>query len=229
MKTDVIVRCWRLDASESEIRRFETILSAEENGRAAAMRVPDKRNWFVAAHAGVRAILGREIGRAPSELAFVLGPKGKQSLAEPGDIRFNLSHSHDLAVLAVCRGFEIGVDVERVRHIDEVEPIAERFFAESESRAVLGAAGDLQDRLFMRIWTCKEAYLKATGDGLSRPFDEAVVAMTGGGEVECLRDASGVRLGVSIRTFDPVPGYVGALVARAEDVSVSVEQWRFER
>jgi 4'-phosphopantetheinyl transferase len=229
MKTDVIVRCWRLDASESEIRRIETMLSADEIGRASAMRISGKRDRFVAAHAGLRTILGREIGRAPSEIAFALGPKGKPSLADPGDVRFNLSHSDDLAALAVCRGFEIGVDVERVRHIDGVERIAERFFAERESQAVLGAVGDLQDRLFMRFWTCKEAYLKATGDGLSRPFDEVVVAMTGGGEVECLRDASGARLGVSICTFEPTPGYVGALVARAEDVSVRVEQWRFER
>jgi 4'-phosphopantetheinyl transferase len=222
---DVTVWCWSLDANEPEIERLSAMLGADEKGRAERLRLPDVRRRFVVAHAAMRSILGAEIGVSPSDVRFVAGPHGKPAFANPTDVRFNLSHSHDLAVLAVCRGAEIGVDVECVRHIDEAERIAERFFAESEKQAVARAQGDARDRLFMRLWTCKEAYLKATGDGLSRPFDEVVVVIAANGEVQGLCGASGESLGGSVQTFDPAPGHVGALVTSAERATVRAMRW----
>jgi 4'-phosphopantetheinyl transferase len=222
----VTIWCWPLSA-QAPIDRLTAMISADEIGRAKAMRIAGHGERFIVAHAGVRSILGRELGRGPLDLQFGSGPHGKPELGDCGDLRFNLSHSHDFAVLAVCRGFEIGVDVEMVRHLDDVEHIADRFFAECESKAVACASGDLQDRLFLRFWTCKEAYLKATGEGLSRPFDEAVVALASDGAVEGMRDASGAPIAVSIKTFDPAPGYVGALAAPADEVRMRLEEWRF--
>lgn len=225
----VTIFSWSLLATESEVDRMAETLSADERARAAAFRVAGKKDRFIVAHAGVRSILGREIGRPPAEVEFRHGPNGKPELLGLRDVRFSLSHSHDVAVLAVGRGFEIGVDVERLRHVDDVDRIAKRFFAESESQMVDRASGEIRDRLFMRLWTCKEAYLKATGDGLSRPLADVVVTLGHGGEVENLRTAAGAQLGASVHAFDPAPGYAGALVALAEEVSVRVEQWRLER
>jgi 4'-phosphopantetheinyl transferase len=224
MNAAVTVWFWPLCASEAEVSRLSAMLPADEMARARRLRLPEMQYRFIVAHAGMRSILGAETGIAPSEVRFALGPHGKPNLADRGDVRFNLSHSHDLAVLAVCRGAEIGVDVERLRHLDDVERIAKRFFAESESETVTRASGDVQDRIFMRIWTCKEAYLKATGEGLSRPFDEVVVALDGGA-VRGLHGTSGEALGVSVHTFDPAPGYVGALVVRAERAVMRVQEW----
>jgi 4'-phosphopantetheinyl transferase len=225
MTIGVAVWFWPLGSNDAEIQRLSSVLPADEIARAGRLRLPAMQHRFIVAHAGMRSILGAAIGAAPRDVRFVLGPHGKPALADSGDVQFNLSHSHDLAVLAVCRGAEVGVDVERVRHLDDGEHVAKRFFAPSESFAVARASGPVQDLLFMRIWTCKEAYLKVTGDGMSRPLDEVVVALGAGGEAQGLGSVSGEPLGVSLCTFDPAPGYVGALVVRAERASMRMQRW----
>src|SRR5207253_10188751 len=110
------------------------------------------------------------------------GARGKPALADGDGLRFNVAHSHGLALVAVARGRELGVDLERVRPLPAAEAIARRFFSARE-RAVLDAL-PLRRRLdaFLSLWTRKEAFLKATGGGLG--WGRALAAVDVDGDLD---------------------------------------------
>jgi 4'-phosphopantetheinyl transferase len=128
----------------------------EESAHAARFATVDLRRRYLTAHAALRAILSRFTA---ANLEFTAGPKGKPYLACVPDLHFNLSHSHERALVAVTRDGEVGVDIERVRSVPNIPAIAERFFPPGEDAPVNEAE-------FFRRWTQIEALLKARGVGL---------------------------------------------------------------
>jgi 4'-phosphopantetheinyl transferase len=151
-----------------------TCLSAEERERASRFQVAAARRRFVIGRTLLRRELGAAVGADPTALAFSTGNRGKPLLATPGlddPPRFNLSHSGDL-VAAVFADVEVGVDVEELRSVPTAERLARRFYSPAECAALHGLDGGVRDRAFLRIWTRKEAYLKATGLGVGMPLRE---------------------------------------------------------
>ena len=130
--------------------------TAEEAARAARYTTPALRRRYLRAHAALRDILGT-VTQAPLE--FALHEKGKPYLAAAPEIRFNLAHSREMALVAVARDVEVGVDIERVRALPEYAAIAERYFP-------AGYAAPTGVRDFFHHWTRFEALLKAHGAGL---------------------------------------------------------------
>lgn len=163
-----------LEVSVDELVRCRELLNAEERARADRFVFPRHNRRFTVARAFLRTILGEAIGRAPESIEFVLSEYGKPSLAG-GEVQFNLSHSHELAVMALAPA-TIGIDVEHVRPMPDALKLAERFFAPDEIE-VLKLADDL-DRAFFRCWTAKEAYLKARALGIgSLALDSFAVSL----------------------------------------------------
>lgn len=154
------------------------LLAADERRRADGIVVPAVRRRFVRARAALRRILGRRLGVAPDALAFAYGPAGKPTLAGHPQLRFNLSHSGDCAVLALSSDGEVGVDVESMRHRSPVLPVALRFFADDEAAAVAACEGQARVAAFLRTWTRKESVLKSTGRGLG--VDTRAIAVGAG-------------------------------------------------
>jgi 4'-phosphopantetheinyl transferase len=156
----------------------EASLSPDERARAARLAAGDVRRRFVASRAALRDILAAYVGASPAGLRFRYGPHGKPALAPPLEwLHFNLAHSQDLAVVAVARR-PVGVDVERVRPLaDGPLALAARTFAPGEVAALRAAPQSQQLDEFFRYWTCKEAYVKARGAGLSLPFDQFTVEL----------------------------------------------------
>lgn len=155
-------------------------LDADERQRAQRFVFDRDRQRYIAAHWGLRRILSGCTGVHPADIVFGIGSHGKPFLAENAgdeDIRFSLSHSANLAFLAVTCGREIGADIEQVRPIHE--GIAERFFAPEEVASLTSLPHAKQTAGFYRIWSCKEAILKATGLGLSMPLDSFAVTVDG--------------------------------------------------
>lgn len=144
-------------------------LDDEERRRAVGLRVESARRTFVAGRTLLRTVLAERLGVPPDRLAFAVGPHGRPRLASPEDagLDFNLSHSHGLIAAAVCRHAPVGLDLERWREVPAAERLARRFFAPAELAAVQSRAGAERDRAFLAIWTAKEAWLKATGLGIS--------------------------------------------------------------
>ena len=144
-------------------------LSPDEKLRAGRFLGADKRIQFVAARAQLRKILSRYLDIAPEAVAFEIGEHGKPRLSHAPGLEFNLSHSGDAGLVGVSRGIRIGVDIEFEKPGRRFAGLAERFFSTPESAALLKLPTGDQPPGFYRGWTCKEAYLKAWGTGLTFP------------------------------------------------------------
>ena len=147
------VHVWlvRVDDTGLCVACCENLLSAAERERAARFKFEKDRRLYTAAHAGLRSILAGYLNVAPADLEFATGPRGKPHLAPvftKVKLEFNLSHSHEVALIAVTREREIGVDVERVREDFAFAEVAERYFTAGELSAIRALPQDLQRRAF---------------------------------------------------------------------------------
>jgi 4'-phosphopantetheinyl transferase len=225
------VHVWRasLDESPTQIDSLLHTLAADEQSRADRFYFQRDRERFIVAHGILRTIIGLYLNRAPNSLSFCYGTHGKPALAEEsgGDaIRFNMSHSHGMALYAVARGREVGIDVESIR-ILEVEQIAERFFSRREIATLGALPTDLRNYAFFLCWTRKEAYIKARGEGLSLPLDRFDVSLIPREPAALLstRPDSDDALRWDLHELVVPPGYVGALAAEGRGWSLSCFQW----
>ncbi|MCH9649165.1 MAG: 4'-phosphopantetheinyl transferase superfamily protein [Deltaproteobacteria bacterium] len=205
-----------LDLPAAEVASLGELLDPEEMKRALRFRFDRHRRRFIVGRGTLRKILGAYLGEEPRDLAFAYGPKGKPSLdgrfASSG-ICFNLSHSSELALYGLTLGGDLGVDVEFRRPMPDAEQIAERFFSQSEKEALREIPQETKSEAFFNCWTRKEAYIKATGDGLSMPLDRFDVTLTPGEEARMLR-AEGSREKAenwSMFHLEPAEGYVAAV------------------
>ncbi len=165
------VHVWRADLNLSALRiqQLAETLSPDEQQRAERFYFERDRQHFIVGRGLLRAILGRYLNLEPLQLEFSYSPRGKPALVntDPGKrLCFNLSHSHGLALYAVTRERAIGIDLEYIRSMPKVEQLAERFFSAGEYTLISSLPPEQQQEAFFKGWTCKEAYLKATGEGL---------------------------------------------------------------
>jgi 4'-phosphopantetheinyl transferase len=214
---------FHLDIADWRDRLRPEWLSAEELASAGRFAFPALRRRFVVCRTTLRAILGSYLGRRPGELTFAQGPYGKPYLSAArarGRIRFNMSHSHELALVAISRQRELGVDLERVRPVAEIENIVARSFAPAERLAFDRVPRPERLATFYRYWTLKEACLKACGIGLSRALAEVDVSAAESQPL-CLPDAAGVPRYWRVRALHLDPGYCGALVVEGRAGAVT--------
>ncbi len=179
---------WRiaLDASPERTSSAFRLLSVDERTRFNRFKVERARRRFAVARASLRCLLGQIIKTPPESVRFEYGAHGKPRIhpaQNPEDVRFNLSHSGDIALLALTVGREVGVDVERLRDRVPFQKLAARFFAPEEAESLNQLSGpDLRLRFF-RIWTAKEAYIKAIGMGLRIPLDQFAFQIGGAPDI----------------------------------------------
>jgi 4'-phosphopantetheinyl transferase len=226
------VHVWRvsLDRETSKLPDLLRILSEDERAKAARICFGEIRERFVVGRAVLRGILGRYLHRDPARLQFVYGPHGKPAVASECDgagIRFNMSDSHGLAICAVTRGRQVGIDLERMRSEVPCEKLAKRYFAEAEVNALLALPANQRQEGFFNGWTRKEAYLKAIGKGLSFPLKNVVVSLAPGEPAAILAiqgDPEEARRW-SLRALHPDPAYRAALVVEGHECPVSFWEW----
>jgi 4'-phosphopantetheinyl transferase len=222
-------RCW-LDQPDDRLEELRAVLSPEERIRADRPYQERGRRHAVVARGFLRRVLAGYAGVAPEVLSFSYGHKGKPSfgvLDEHADLRFNLSHSGELAILAVARERDLGVDVERLRLIPDHADIAARFFSPAENAELEARWSDDPIRGFFTCWTRKEAYIKATGLGLSQPLDGFDVALAPDEPARLLRVErdEGETSRWTFAAFVPAPGYLGAIAV--EGAGWTVRAWSF--
>lgn len=165
------VHIWKIDLNqpESQLQLFRESLSSDEISRAERFYFPEHRQRFIAGRGSLRAILGRYLGVEPVQVEFEYQHRGKPVLAAKfadSGLLFNLSHSQNLGLFGVSYQRLIGVDLEYIRPMSDLENLAKRFFLPSEYEVIKFLPSEQKQQVFFRYWTCKEAYLKATGDGL---------------------------------------------------------------
>jgi len=138
----------------------------------------------------LRMMLGAFLATKPEQVVFCYGAYGKPALdrrVHEQTLQFNLSHSNELALFIFCRDRPAGIDVEYVRPMPDEADFAERFFSSSESALISSLSGEQRRIAFFKLWTCKEAYLKANGDGLADSLNEVVFSF---GEADTARVVS---------------------------------------
>jgi 4'-phosphopantetheinyl transferase len=213
------VHVWRasLDLPAPSVQSLQRTLAADELSRVERLNFPRDRQRFIVARGTLRAILSRYLDMDPGQLRFRYGDHGKPSVVPTSGqetLHFNLSHSNGLALYAVARDRQIGIDLERMCPVAEAEQIAERFFSAREKAVFRTLPADLKCEAFFTCWTRKEAYIKARGAGMSLPLDQFDVSLIPGEPAVLLSTRGDPReaLRWSLRELTPGPGYVAALV-----------------
>lgn len=221
-----LVHLWQigLDLPDDEVTRLAGELSPEERQRAARFYFARDRRRFTVAHAALRRILAGYLDCAPARLEFALEQRNKPVLAAPhAALHFNLAHSGEMALLAVTRQGDIGVDVEQIHPLEDLLQLAERNFSPRERAALQGLPPGQQELAFFEIWTRKEAFIKAIGEGLYYPLNAFDVSL---GQAACLESILGQpATGWNLQAFAPAPGYVGAVVVHSPAARLIFYSW----
>jgi 4'-phosphopantetheinyl transferase len=174
------VHIWRAPLDVPWSWTFDEALSLEDRTRADRFKFESDRRKFCAARASLRLILSRYLGVKPGRLQLETGEFGKPFLADKNvaqGLRFNLSHSHQLALISITRDREVGVDIEFMRSDFVTDEVAGHFFSAAEVEEFRTVAPGLRTRAFFNVWTRKEAYIKARGEGLYCPLDRFDVSV----------------------------------------------------
>ena len=165
---------WLQPASQDE-PVFLALLDEAERTQTLRFRHAEDRLGYAAAHALLRTMLSEAAAVAPGDWRFVTTPSGKPRLdpaAGWSDLRFSLSHTRGMVACAVAPALEVGVDVEPLTRLPDVEGLARTIFSAREAASLETMAEEARSEAFLRLWTLKEAYLKATGEGIGRRMDE---------------------------------------------------------
>jgi 4'-phosphopantetheinyl transferase len=219
------VHVWRLELEQPEyvLEKFRRTLEAHELERAGRFHFEKHRRHFAVGRGFMRHIISLYLDEKPEALRFAYGTYGKPALGgelRDSSLRFNMSHSHELALFAVSEQRELGVDVEHIRADFASEDIARRFFSRREVETFNALPKAQQVAAFFRCWTRKEAYIKAIGRGLSQPLDGFDVTL-GPEEPAALLHADEDDVSRwSFSNIDVGEGYAGALAVEGQGVNI---------
>ena len=219
-----------LDPPAAELATLAATLDAAESDRAARYRFEHDRLRFIAARGILRAVLSAYLATTPADITFAYGPHGKPRVAtnaDPSSLQFNVSHSETYALIALARDLELGVDIEYMRHLDDMDAIARTAFSPRERTVLAALDSAAQHEVFYACWTRKEAYIKAIGRGLSFPLDSFDVSLPPDEPARLLavrgNPAEVVRW--HCHPLPPIPGYATALAI--QPASKRVRCWRW--
>jgi 4'-phosphopantetheinyl transferase len=226
------IHVWRasLTSDQATLRGFESTLTDDERARAQRFVFESDRDHFIAAHGFLRDLLGAYLHCPPRTARFAYGPHGKPFVASRGaqsDVCFNLSHSHGVALIAIGRKRQIGIDIELIRPEFAAEEIAKRYFSAKEVDELGKLPVESRVEGFFLCWTRKEAYVKARGDGLHIPLDSFSVSVSPDAAATLSSaDESRWRIESFVPSAVSEPHYVASVVAEGKDWRPRYFEWK---
>ncbi|MCC0176968.1 4'-phosphopantetheinyl transferase superfamily protein [Waterburya agarophytonicola K14] len=233
---DNLVHIWRtnLDLSEQLVTELATCLSKDEIARASKFRFLADKRRFIVARSILRHLLGDYLGISPENLVFNYGDRGKPqlkkcSMAHP--LQFNISHSHEYVLYGFTTNHLIGVDIEYLRKMPDALKIARRFFSPREFQLIASLKDEHQEKVFLKLWTAKEAYLKAVGVGLSGSLASVDLDLDREEDFRLLA-IKGNTIAVqdwSIYSCIPSNDYVGAVAIETQLTKQQISFWNWNR
>ncbi len=209
------VSVWRVDLRQPAAWAAEAaaLLLAPDEACGPERESPEAGRRRRVARVALRIALSRRLGCPPGSLRLVRGPRGKPALAGGDGLHFNLTRSGDRCLIALTAIGPVGIDVERVARFPELEAITRNRFAPSEAAAILRLHGERRVRAFYNCWTRKEAYLKATGAGLSNGLG-AVTVTVDDAQPSVLSAEDGDSRSWALASIRTEPDLAGAVVVR---------------
>jgi 4'-phosphopantetheinyl transferase len=192
---------------------YRWLLSDDELARASHFQFDHLTAFYIFCRGTLRRILSGYLAIPATSIKFQYGDKGKPFVVTQAGLQFNVSHAGDLFVCAVSSGLIIGVDVEQIRPMEDMPAIAAQFFAPAEQRHLAGIAEGDRTHAFYQCWTRKEAVIKATGEGISRPLDSFEVSFGPGAAPRLMRLDDDLSPSWQMDSFEPCPGYLGAVTS----------------
>jgi 4'-phosphopantetheinyl transferase len=225
------VEAWfsSLEAQPTLLESLRSVLSKDELERAARFHFARDRDRYVIGRGLLRELLAERVDMEPSELRFDYSPYGKPRLRGHDAITFNVSHSANRAVFAIADGVQVGVDIEVLDSKPSDELVARQFFSAIEVGEFLSLPAETRPRVFLTIWTRKEAYIKARGEGLSLPLQDFDVTLMPGVPPELRRTAWSETEPSEWLLSDisaGCPGCIAALAVRAGAAEVALGELR---
>ena len=215
------VHFWFTPLAETDPRVPELgpLLSSEEIQRAERFHFEKDRCSFIISHGVLRQLLGQYLSLKPQDIEYAIDPHGKPSLSSAcGDrsLHFNMSHTDGMAVFAVTRNRQIGVDVERLdREVEDRDELAASYFSPQETDVYRSLSEADRVEGFLNCWTRKESYIKARGDGLTCPLDSFQVTLRPGDQAKLLAVQQGRTEDWSMVSLEPLRDYKAAITAEA--------------
>lgn len=215
------VSVWQanLELPEPQIDDLATILSTDEKARADRFHRKRDRSAFIAARGILRMLLGQYLQYDPDRVQFSYTDRGKPFIADSA-VQFNVSHSQGLALYAIANRRSVGIDIESIRDL-EVEQLAQRFFSDREYQQLCQFSQKQQSDAFFTYWTAKEAYLKATGEGLVGL--QQVEILWQGETLSARRLTPEEFPHFSLQKLQPPAGYAAALAVEGQDWQLSYQ------
>jgi 4'-phosphopantetheinyl transferase len=227
---DHVVHVWSVSLDDISwlVEFLSRFLSADEVERAMNFRSSLDRRRFIICRAALRIILaGYHITATPSAIRFRYGEYGKPAISAPETLvplRFNVSHAGGMALIAVTRRFELGIDVEPVRSIEDIEGIVEEVLSSPERRQFDLLTRSQQVTAFLTAWTRKEAYGKARGMGLAFPLRDLSVSLDPNAHTQFLGGDDGSRV-VSLQSVQVDAHYIAALAVEGAGYPTVMRSW----
>lgn len=164
---------WASIEAFQDMREFYSSLSEDELSRMHQYRFRKDKIRFLIVRGILRKLLGFYMKSNPTDISFSYNEHGKPQLQN--DLCFSVSYSQSLALICFSAKQEVGVDIEKIQFIQDFLEIAERFFSKVEYDFLNNAEDDLKLKTFFQLWTQKEAFIKAIGQGLFYPLDQFTV------------------------------------------------------
>ncbi len=214
------VHVWRiaLDSNAGSHAVPSSFLSIHETEQANRFHFERDRRRYAAAHNALRIILSRYLNCRPEQVEYLFTGNGKPILAQDENLHFNLSHSHAMALVAVTRAGAVGVDIEHIRPLDDMDSLAKSCFSAQEYAEFHALSAPENKLAFFTCWTRKEAYIKALGEGLSHPLQTFTVALLPS-QPACMVDISSDPAEAArwtIQSIHVAPEYAAAFALRAK-------------
>jgi 4'-phosphopantetheinyl transferase len=206
-----------LDATDEVLSHLTSLLSSDEAERVRRFAFAQHGRSFSISRGALRIVLSQYLSTRPADIRFAYSDAGKPRLAHAAtDLRFNCSHSNGIAVYSVAIECDVGIDVEQIRPIEDIEAIAQAHFCAEETSYILSQPAGCRQTAFFRCWTRKEAVVKAIGEGLAIPLRSFRVSLNGEREDKLIDicDGRGSAHEWQLHEIVPAPGYICALAYR---------------
>lgn len=223
------VHVWQasLQRSPTELAALRATLSPDEQQRADRFRFPVHQQRFIVGRGILRSLLGQYLECDPASVQFQYGAQGKPELVvgeEQPQLQFNLAHSDDLAVYAIARTYPVGIDLERIRVVGDLLQLTQRWFSAAEHTAIQAVPVPEQAATFFQYWTCKEAVLKARGQGVGELKLVEITFSQESNQPIWVPPAPALGDSWQLRLFTPTPDFVAALAVNAQQIQM--EFWQ---